>query len=650
MDPERWRQVEQLYLAAVDKSPDERAAFLEQACSGDNSVREEVESLLSFTPNADKLLQATVQEVASQASSDNAPTTTLHVGTKFGATFGTGAGETRKLGRYQLLEKIGKGGMGVVYRAMDPAIGRVVAIKTIRLTDDSGEGPEQRARLLRESQAGGRLSHPNIVAVHDISEEGETSYIVMEFVSGRTLESVLREDSSLQSSSQALRIVQDCAAALDYAHSRGVVHRDVKPANIMLQDDGVVKIADFGIAKISQSLALTQSGSAVGSPHYMAPEQWRGEVVTGQADQYALATVAFALLTGRRPFEGDSVATLAALTLYEEPPAAITFNSRLNPMVDVVLRKALAKTGAARYSNCSEFAQALRGAWENVPAPCSSSVSASSGGGAAGGEQAEVDAGGDGDDAGRYSRVAGWLVYQRRAAGSAQTKVEVAKVATPPPTPVIQAAPAPVQQEQPKEPVVKPPPKAARTVARAEPPPPKLPEPPAPVTEGLGDALLKQGDYAQAANYFTQAIATKPNYRNYFGRATAYRELEQMQKAIGDYTEAIRLKPDSAFSYHDRALCEMRLGLDQQAADDYDQALKMDPTRPRFWNGRGMIYLKKGGYKKAKEFFTRAIELNKNFGDAYLNRSKAELKLNDTAAAEEDMKKAKALKDQKAVP
>ena len=167
MDPERWRQIEQLYIAAVEKKPEERAAFLDQACAGDNSIREEVESLLSFTPDADKVLQAAVQKVAAQATNDTAPTATLH--------YGTAAGDTKKLGRYQLLEKIGKGGMGVVYRAMDPAIGRVVAIKTIRLTDDAGEGPEQRARLLRESQAGGRLSHPNIVAVHDISEEGETS-------------------------------------------------------------------------------------------------------------------------------------------------------------------------------------------------------------------------------------------------------------------------------------------------------------------------------------------------------------------------------------------------------------------------------------------------------------------------------------------
>jgi serine/threonine-protein kinase len=656
MDPERWRQVEQLYLAAVEKRPDERAAFLEQACSGDSSVREEVESLLSFTPNADKLLQATVQEVASQASSDTAPTTTLH--------FEKTAGETKKLGRYQLLEKIGKGGMGVVYRAMDPAIGRVVAIKTIRLNDDAGEGPEQRARLLRESQAGGRLSHPNIVAVHDISEEGETSYIVMEFVHGRTLESVLREDSSLQSSSQALRIVQDCAAALDYAHSRGVVHRDVKPANIMLQDDGVVKIADFGIAKISQSLALTQSGSAVGSPHYMAPEQWRGEAVTGQADQYALATVAYALLTGRRPFEGDSVATLAAMTLYEEPPAAITFNSRLNPMVDVVLRKALAKTAAARYSNCSEFAQELRGAWEYVspPVPTPAPVLTP----AAVPPQLPVAAAPPAGNGQKWTVaalatallailcVAGWLVYQRKPAGNAKAPLEVAKTApapqpATPPTPVSQPE-APVQKAQPTEAVVKPRRKTSTPVAQAEPPPPPLPEPPQPAAEGPGDALLKQGDYAQAANYFTRAIATKPNYHNYFGRATAYRELDQSEKAISDYTEAIRLKPDSAFSYHDRALCEMRLGLDQRAADDYDQALKMDPTRPRFWNGRGMIYLKKGGYKKAKEFFTKAIELNRNFSDAYQNRSKAELKLNETAAAEEDMKKAKALKDQKAAP
>ena len=441
-----------------------------------------------------------------------------------------------------------------------------------------------------------------------------------------------------------MRILEECAAALDYAHSRGVVHRDVKPTNIMLQTDGVVKIADFGIAKVSQSAALTQSAVAVGSPHYMAPEQWRGEPVTGHADQYALATVAYALLTGRRPFEGDSVASLAAMTLYQEPPAAVTFNARLNPMVDVVLRKALAKTGEARYPNCSEFARSLRGAWENValpipapaPAPVAPPVAR------VGSKQTWMVA------AAVIAllvvlSIAGRLVYQRRGAGSAKIKVEVAKTAVPAPTASIQPAP-PVPQPQPKEPAAKPPrqtrPPAARSIV-------PLPEPAGAL---LGERLLKQGDYAQAVKYFTQVIATKPDFRSYFGRATAYRELEQMEKAIADYSQAIRLKADSPVSYHDRALCEMRLGLDQRAADDYDQALRIDPERPRSWNGRGLIYLKRGGYKKAKDYFTRAIELNKNFYEAYQNRARAELKLNETVAAEEDMKKSGALRKQNTVP
>ncbi len=632
MDPERWRQVEQLYLAALEKRPDERAAFLAQACAADTALRDEVASLLSFAPDADNVLQAAVQEVASQASG---------VSTTISGKFEATSGVTQKLGRYQLIEKIGKGGMGVVYRAMDPAIGRVVAIKTILTDEAGGEDSQLRARLLRESQAAGRLSHPNIVAIHDICEEGPTSYIVMEYVQGRTLDRVMREDSTLQSSGEALRILEECAAALDYAHSRGVVHRDVKPTNIMLQADGVVKIADFGIAKVSQSATLTQSAVAVGSPHYMAPEQWRGEPVTGQADQYALATVAYALLTGRRPFEGDSVASLAAMTLYQEPPAAVTFNARLNPMVDVVLRKALAKTGEARYPNCSEFARSLRGAWENValPVPAPAAVAPLP---VARSKQTWMVAACVTALLAILS-IAGWLVYQRRGAGSANTKVEVAKTAVPPPAAAIQPAP-PVPQPQPKEPAVRPPRSPRPPAARATDP---LPEPAGALQ---GEALLKQGDYAQAVKYFTQAIATKPDFRSYFGRATAYRELEQMEKAISDYSQAIRLKADSPVAYHDRALCEMRLGLDQRAADDYDQALRIDPERPRSWNGRGLIYLKRGGYKKAKDYFTRAIELNKNFYEAYQNRARAELKLNETVAAEEDMKKASALRKQNTVP
>ena len=268
MDPDRWRRVEQLYLAAVEKSPSERAAFLEQSCGEDAALRQEVESLLSFSQGADNLLQAAVRDAVAEIPGAGSQSTTRESGT---------FGDLPTLGRYRLIEKIGRGGMGVVYRAMDPSIGRIVAIKTLITSDTEGEDTLLRARLLRESQAVGRLSHPNIVAVHDIGDIGPTTYIVMEYVDGRTLDQIMREEPARLSTAEASRIVQDCAAALDYAHGRGVVHRDVKPANIMLQRDGTVKIADFGIASVSQASALTQKSVAVGSPHYMAPEQWRGE-------------------------------------------------------------------------------------------------------------------------------------------------------------------------------------------------------------------------------------------------------------------------------------------------------------------------------------------------------------------------------------
>jgi tetratricopeptide (TPR) repeat protein len=168
--------------------------------------------------------------------------------------------------------------------------------------------------------------------------------------------------------------------------------------------------------------------------------------------------------------------------------------------------------------------------------------------------------------------------------------------------------------------------------------------------EDRGEALLKQNDYAQAVEYFTKAIATKPDYRSYFGRAGAYQHLEQMQKAIVDYSEAIRFKPDSASAYHDRAVCKMRLDLLNDAADDYEKALTLDPRNPRTWNGRGAIYLKKGGYKHAIRCFSKAIELDPNFAQAWEHRAAAERKLKDTEAAEADLKQAQALKQRQATP
>ena len=596
-----------MYLAALEKIPQERPAFLAEACAGDAALRQEVESLLAYAPGADQFLQAAVREVASQASSYDA-TATLETASI--------SGDPPKLGRYQVIEKIGMGGMGVVYRAIDPAIGRTVAVKTILASKAGGPDSPMRTRLLRESQAVGRLSHPNIVAVYDVGEEDATAYIVMEYVQGRTLAQVIHEQPAPQTTAETIRIVQECAAALDYAHSRGVVHRDIKPANIMLQADGTVKVTDFGIAKLSEVSALTQTAVTVGSPDYMAPEQWRGEAVTGKADQYALASVAYAMLTGRRPFESDSLASMAAMTLYQDPPAAVTLNARLSPKVDEVLRKALSKVAETRYGTCTEFALALCNACEGAPGPANGRAN-----------QPKWMAVGGAVSLAVCVSLAGWLLYFHEGGGHSKTaKAEKTVAVEPPRTPPPTVTPAPV---------VAPTPAPGPPTARRGTPPPAD-------AELEGERFLHQGNYAEAVKDFTRSLATNPDYRSYFGRASAYRQLQEDEKAVADYSQAIALKPDSA-AYYDRAVCRARLGLDDAAADDYDHALQLDPANAHNWNGRGVIYLKKGGYKKARDCFTRAIELDGTFADAYKNRAKAKLKLDDPAGAKEDTTKAESL-------
>jgi formylglycine-generating enzyme required for sulfatase activity len=265
-----------------------------------------------------------------------------------------------QLGRYQIIGEIGRGGMGAVYRGVDPAIGRTVAIKTILFTGSGSkqEIEELRGRLLREAQAAGTLMHPNIVTVFDMGEDGGVAYIVMEFIQGRTLEQLLGEGGQPLPAEWAMDILRSAARALDFAHARGIIHRDVKPANIMVQDDGAVKLADFGIAKVVAAETLTPANAMVGSPHFLSPEQLRAEQVTGRSDQFSLAVVAFFLLTGRKPFHADSMAALLTQIVMLEAPR----DTRLNDATDGVLRRALSKNPAHRFDSCTAFVEALEDA------------------------------------------------------------------------------------------------------------------------------------------------------------------------------------------------------------------------------------------------------------------------------------------------
>jgi formylglycine-generating enzyme required for sulfatase activity len=279
-----------------------------------------------------------------------------------------------RLGRYQIIGEIGRGGMGAVYRGVDPTIGRTVAIKTILFSGFNSQEEAQllRARLLREAQAAGTLMHPNIVTVFDMGEDGGIAYIVMEFIQGKTLDELIGEGGRPLPPERALDILASAARALDYAHAHGVIHRDVKPANIMVQDDGAVKLADFGIAKVASANTMTMSNAMVGTPHFLAPEQLRSEPATGRTDQFSLAVVAFYLLTGRKPFHADSMAALLTQIVMLEAPR----DPGLNEATDWVLRKALSKNPANRFETCTAFIDALQQAWRSsVRKPVAPTVS-----------------------------------------------------------------------------------------------------------------------------------------------------------------------------------------------------------------------------------------------------------------------------------
>jgi serine/threonine protein kinase len=264
-----------------------------------------------------------------------------------------------QIGRYQILGELGRGAMGIVYRAQDPAIGRVVAIKTIRFSDltDPKERDRLRDRLVKEAQTAGVLSHPNIVTIYDVVQEGETAYVFMECVNGPTLETLM-SGAQPPPKDLAVSILRQTAGALDYAHSQGIVHRDIKPANIMLHEGLQAKITDFGVAKVL-SHEMTQSGLVMGTPNYMSPEQAQGHMVDGRADQFSLAVVAYELLTGEKPFTGETLPALMYKIVRDRPTAPQRLNPALATEVEPVLMRALAKSPDERFNSCVEFVRAL---------------------------------------------------------------------------------------------------------------------------------------------------------------------------------------------------------------------------------------------------------------------------------------------------
>jgi len=265
-----------------------------------------------------------------------------------------------KAGRYDLREELGRGAMGVVFHGFDPTIGRDVAVKTLRLTE-AGTGlsrEELIGRFQTEARAAGLLTHPNIVVVFDAGEEEGLFYITMEFVEGRSLQSLIDAHQPFPVS-RVLKLMEQVCSALDFAHQHNVVHRDIKPANLMLTADDVVKITDFGTAKILQ-FGTAQTAHVMGTPSYMSPEQVKGKPVDGRSDIFSLGVILYELMTGEKPFPGQNITTVIYKIINEEPIPPRSLDSSIHPGLSAVISRALSKDPAARYQSCNELLNALK--------------------------------------------------------------------------------------------------------------------------------------------------------------------------------------------------------------------------------------------------------------------------------------------------
>ncbi|HEU0120382.1 MAG TPA: protein kinase [Bryobacteraceae bacterium] len=267
-----------------------------------------------------------------------------------------------RIGRYTVEGELGRGGCGIVYLGRDHKMNRLVAIKTMltRELHNSAEGKILQARLEREAQSAGSLNHPAIVTVYELAEENDMTFFVMEYVDGPPLDNVMAQGPlPWPRMTQALK---EIASGLDFAHSKGIIHRDIKPANILISSAGHAKISDFGVAKILESASMTTTGTAIGTPSYMSPEQILAKKLDGRSDQFSLAVLAFEMITGRKPFHADSLPGLIHQILSVEPPNASAIKAEVGEPAAGIIRRALSKEASERFPTCSEFVAALEGA------------------------------------------------------------------------------------------------------------------------------------------------------------------------------------------------------------------------------------------------------------------------------------------------
>ncbi len=281
--------------------------------------------------------------------------------------------EQPQLGRYAIQSEIGRGAMGVVYKAMDSVLERVVAVKTVNMALERDHADKYEARFYQEARAAGGLNHPNIVTVYDAGKAGDVVYMAMEYIEGVELRTLIGEGRQL-AVAQALSIAAQVAEGLAYAHERGVVHRDIKPANIMVVANGPVKITDFGIARMRASADLTQTGVMLGSPKYMSPEQVIGKRADHRSDVFSLGVILYEMLCGAAPFNGENVTALMYQIVNFAPPAPSAINAGVPEVLDYIVAKMLAKPLEERYQDARELSRDLRECERQLAAPAAAPV------------------------------------------------------------------------------------------------------------------------------------------------------------------------------------------------------------------------------------------------------------------------------------
>jgi serine/threonine-protein kinase len=567
--------------------------------------------------------------------------------------------------------------MGVVYLASDPMLNRQVAIKTVDLgLDDAEEREFLRNRLMRDARAAALLKHPNIVGVHDVFEDGGRAYVVMEFVEGESLWTRLKANP-LPHPATILKVLRQMADALDYTHARGVIHRDIKPANVMIDAAGTAKIMDFGIARISDTRTSTPTGMVMGTVEYMAPEQIRGETVDGRADQFALAAVAYQMMTGSTLFGQHTIATLTYKIVNEAPPPPCTRNAALPRGVDAVLAKALAKNPSERFTSCCEFVGALAQAFGEVPAtpvgPPPTVVAQPT--------QPVIPAPEPAAPAKRSrpavlvavvamlgvgSALAVWKPWNRApqpprqaAAGSATATPSVAALsatprgprphdahaakatATPPAaTPSLTTQKPAELRAATEEAVSLPNPRPSDTnPSKAASTPPVVTSPlgrraPAEPLEPPEEVeLLPPPPLAKAGNHATP-------FDTAIQRGHEEMKDGDFPGAIQSFTRAIALRPNYAPAYYGRGAAQQNLGHNELAIQNYSEAIRLAPDMAPAYAARGVCMVRLHRDEDALTDFQRALELKPNLtsalngrGGVYFRRKQYRLALADYDAA-----------------